>query len=168
MAKPSRRKDRQGAFGTLALFFICLMGAAIAALRHRDFRAALILAGVACFFLSVLLTATWHTKCRVKTSRGKPCKYDAYGFVFGCSQYHFWDKFWARFGVREREPISREGPRGQQAVSFAMSPPVAQPGARPIRVTIEEGAMDKCGFWINVSAAVLGLAQVAIGIYALH
>ena len=169
MAKPSRRRDRQGASVLLVVFFVCLMGTAIAMLRHREFRAALILAGFACFFLSVLLTATWRTKCRVQTGRRKPCKNDAFGFVFGCSQFHRWDKFYARIGVGEREPITRrEAPREQQAASYAMPPPATQAGAQPVRVTIVEGARGKRGFWLNVSAAVLGAAQVAIGVYGLH
>lgn len=164
MARPSKRKDRQGTSVFLVVLFAILMGIAIAVLGHREYRTALVLAGLAWFFLSILLTVTWPTKCRVMTRQGTPCKYDAYGFVFGCSQYHFWDKLWARFGVAEREAITREAPRGQQAMSYAMPPP----GAQPVKVTIVEGARDKLGFWVNVSAAALAAAQVLIAIYALH
>jgi hypothetical protein len=158
MARYSKKQDMQGLSAFLGFAFLCLATFAVVAFKNRSFTTALDLIGWSFMPLAVTLAFTWPTRCRVTTSRGKPCKGNAYGFLFGCNAYnHFWTKFFVRLGLQK--DAQRTVERHQSTGGDAMANRPASDG-RPIAVTITENRRDICGFWIGVISAAAGVIQV--------
>jgi hypothetical protein len=142
----------------------CLVAAAALNIRRDDFLTGSQLIGWAFVTLSVLLGFTWPTTCKVKTTRRKPCRNEAYGFLFGCGRTagHFSNKFLVRLGLKrdnakevERRQSSGDSVSMQQAASES----------KPIKVTVEDNGLGLCGFWVGAVSAVTGIIQVVITIH---
>jgi hypothetical protein len=165
MARRSKRKNLQTLSLLLLLAFIALATTAVAAFRRGDLLTGLQLGGWALVSLAFMLAFTWRTKCRVETTQRKPCRNDAYGFLFGCSTVgHKFGKFYARLGFHQdiEEPVrSRQQNRNYGAFYQEGL------GAAPVRVVVEDNGLGVCAFWVGVVSAVAGVVQVVTA-FALH
>jgi hypothetical protein len=100
--------------------------------------------------------------CRAKTTSRKACGNWAYGFLFGCTKTagHFTGKFRAQFGSNHE---ARPAGRRRSAESRAVFNQTA-PHSEPIKVTVEEGILDKCAFWVGLVSGIVGLVQAVISL----
>ena len=74
---------------------------------------------------------------------------------------HWTGKFLVRLGFRrgEAKPVERRQPKGSTVV---FNQPAPQ--SKPIRVTVEESALAKCGFWVGFVSGIVGLTQAIISL----
>jgi hypothetical protein len=158
MARKSKKQRMKGISAFLGFVIICTIALAVVAVRRREFLTALDLVGWSLVPLTILAGFTWPTPCRVKTSRGTPCKGEAYGFLFGCSRYHhWWVKFLTRIG-RRKDALKYVETHQQPGDYTVMHQPAPESG--PIKVTIADNGLSVCGFWIGVASAVGTVIQV--------
>ena len=166
MARKTKRSQMQATSVLLGLTVIVLEILVVAQLRHRAFHMAFIAEAWALGFLAILLAWTWPTKCRViGVSTKRACPNEAFGFLFGCRKApHFWDKFLARIRLGDREIVkpTERRPRAQPTTRYASLPLPSDSVPQHVRVTIEEGFRDKCGWWISVGAAVATVIQTIV------
>jgi hypothetical protein len=146
----------------LLLSSVGLITAGIAKLRHDDVLSGVELIGWAIVPLALTAGFAWPVRCRAKTTRRKACGNWAYGFLFGCTKTsgHWTGKFLAQLGSKrggEAEPVGRRR-SSENAAVFNQAAPQPQ----PIKVTVEEGALAKCGFWIGFISGIVGIIQVII------
>jgi hypothetical protein len=148
----------QGMSAFLGFSYICLIGLTIVAIRDDYLYDALDLLGWSFVPLTLVLGFTWPTRCRVKTSRGRPCKGEAYGFLFGCSRYgHWWSKFFARIGLqKDALRYTEHHASSEGRVSMAQFSSKSE----PIRVTVADNGLGVCGFWVGLVSAVASVIQV--------
>lgn len=141
-----------------------LITAGAVKLRHDYFLSGTELIGWAIVPLALLLGFTWPVRCRVKTTRRKACGNWAYGFLFGCNQTagHWTWKFLARLGRKrgsEVGPVERRQ-RSANTIAFNQSAPQSQ----PIRVTVEDSVLAKCGFWVGFASGIVAIIQAIISL----
>ena len=122
------------------------------------------LIGWAIIPLALVLGFTWPVRCRVKTARRKPCGNWAYGFLFGCpyTAGHRMGKFVVRLGLKRQDEVKPVGRRRPAENSVALNQPA--PSSRPIRVTVEDGVLGKCGFWVGLISGIVSVAQAIISL----
>lgn len=134
-----------------------LVAVAVVKIRHHDYATGTQLIAWAFVPLALLLVFVWPTLCKVKTSRGKACLNDAYGFMFGCNRFgHRFKKLSARLRLPDDAPIG--GQRRQQTGNQA-SMLQAAPGQQHMKVTIEDTKRAVCGFWIGLAASVVTIIE---------
>ena len=153
----SKRKNMQALSGLLFLVVACLVAVAVVNIKHHDILTGTRLIAWSFVPLTLLLVFLWPTRCRVKTSRSKPCRNDAYGFLFGCNRGgHWWKKFSVRLGFYKEphEGPRRRSARGDQVVMYQV-----MPEGQPVRVTVEDTKLGVCGFWIGLAASVATVVQ---------
>jgi hypothetical protein len=145
----------------LSLAIACFVVATVINIRHDDFMTATHLIGWTFALLAVLVGFVWPTRCEVETSLRRPCRNEAYGFLFGCWQSaHHLDKFLVR--VRMNREITRSTRRGttESRVSALQMPPESE----PLKVSVENDVFSIMGFWIGAVSAITGIAQVVIAV----
>ena len=150
MARSSKRRNRRVASAFLLLLVLGLGAVAVAKIRQDEIAVGAQWAVWAFLPLALLLGFTLPVRCRVRTTRGTACGNDAYGLLFGCSRAagHWSGKLRARLGAGK--DISEQAPVGKRnAVMYQNAP-----GARTMRITIEDSALSKCGVWATLLSAV--------------
>ncbi len=162
MARQSTLKSMRTVSALLLLSVAGLIVAGIVKLRHDYVLSGAELIGWAIVPLALTLGFTWPVMCRAKTTKRKACGNWAYGFLFGCTKTpgHLTGKFLAQLGSKrggEAEPVGRRRSPENAAV-FSQAAPQSQ----PIKVTVEEGTLAKCGFWIGFVSGILGVVQAII------
>lgn len=134
-----------------------LISAGVAKIRHDYFLSGAELIGWAIVPLALVLGLTWPVMCKAKTTNRKVCGNWAYGFLFGCTKTagHFTGKFRAQLGSdHEAKPAGSRRPSGDSQVFKQIAP-----HSEPIKVTVEEGVLAKCGFWIGLVSGIVGVIQ---------
>jgi hypothetical protein len=164
MARQSTIKSMRTVSALLLLAVAGLITAGTAKLRHDYFLSGTELIGWALVPLALILGFTWPVRCRAKTTSRKACGNWAYGFLFGCTKTagHWTGKFRAQLGLKrgsEAKPVERRQPSPNTVV-------LNQPAPRPqtIKVTVEESALTKCGFWVGFVSGILGIIQAVISL----
>lgn len=149
-----------------ALLFLAVVGLIIAGvvkLRHDYLLSGTELIGWAFVPLALLLGFTWPVRCRVKRTNRKACGNWAYGLLFGCRQAagHWSGKFLVRMRMKhdEAKPVERRQPSGNTVVFNQPVPP-----SKPVRVTVEESTLAKCGFWVGLASGIAGIIQAIIAL----
>src|ERR1700761_7261005 len=130
-----------------------LIAAGVVKVRHDYYLSGAELLGWAIVPLALAFGFTWPVMCRAKTTRRKACGNWAYGFLFGCTKTagHFTGKFRAQLGSNhEARPAGSRRSSGNSAVFRQPAP-----HSEPIKVTVEEGLLDKCGFWVGFVSGVV-------------
>jgi hypothetical protein len=157
MARKSTLKSRR-AVSILLLFAASgLIVAGVVKIRHDDFLPGSELIGWAIVPVAVVLGLTWPVMCKAETANRKGCRNWAYGFLFGCTKApgHFIGKFRAQLGSdQEPKPAGSRRPTGDGEVFKQIAP-----SSEPIKVTVEEGVLAKCGFWIGLVSGIVGVIQ---------
>lgn len=149
-----------------AFLFLTAVGLvtwAIDSIRHKNVHSGIVLILWALALLSLISLFTWPTQCRVLTSKGKPCRGTAYGFLFGCRGYfHWWPKFFARIGLRREAltQIERSRPTGNYVAMRQLGSE-----GEPIRVSVDDSRLSICGFWVGVVGALAGVVQIILAIH---
>ena len=82
----SKRKNMQALSVLLFLVVACLVAVAVVNIKHHDILTGTQLIAWSFVPLTLLLVFLWPTRCRVIEARSKPCRNDAYGFLFGCNR----------------------------------------------------------------------------------
>jgi hypothetical protein len=163
LARKSKRKSMRTLSTLLGIAVLGFLTAAVIQYRHDDLTTAVHLLGWMFALLAVLVGFTWPTRCRVETSLRKPCRNEAYGFLFGCWRAsHHLEKFLVR--VRLERAITQSAQREVAARSSAST--LEMPAeASAIKVSVENDAMSILGFWVGLLSAVTGIAQVVIAVH---
>lgn len=152
----SKRKNMQALSAFLTAVFAGLIAAAVVAIKNHTYVTGLQFALWAGLPLALLLVYAFPTRCRVKTSNNRLCRNNSYGFVFGCSTGgHWWLKAKARLGFHG-EPVRYVQPR---RVNYAVMYEPGLPGPEPVRVTVEDGGLGVCAFWVGVVGTVATVAS---------
>lgn len=157
----STLKTARAASVVLFLIVAGLVAVGIDQMRHWD-----ILTGtetVAWTFipLAFLLGFTLPVMCKVVRTNGLACGNWAYGLLFGCGKVpgHRWKKFRARLQLPQREvkPVGRPRPAGSVALNYQ---PTRQ--RQDIKVTVEDGRLGVCGFWVSVVSMIAAVIPVVV------
>jgi hypothetical protein len=164
MARQSTLKPMRTVSALLLLAVASLIAAGIVKLRHDHVLSGSELIGWAIVPLALTLGFTWPVRCRAKTTKRKACGNWAYGFLLGCPKTpgHWTGKFLAQLGSKrggEAEPAGRR--RSSENTSVFNQ---AAPQSQPIKVTVEEGALAKFGFWIGFISGIVGVIQTIISL----
>jgi hypothetical protein len=163
MARQSTIKTMKTVSALLVLVVAGLIIAGVAKLRHDYYLEGTQLVGWAFVPLALLLGFAWPTRCKVKKTNRKACGNWAYGFLFGCTKAagHWTATFLVRLGFKrdEARPVERRQPSGNTVV---FNQPV--PHSKPAKVTVEESALAKCGFWVGLAAGIVGIIQAIISL----
>lgn len=165
MAKKSKIQRMKTASRFFIVAFIGLMAVGIAYLNHRDILRGTEIIGSALISLAIAFGFTVHTTCKVPTTRRTPCKNDSYGFLFGCTGNGHWlEKFFITLGFRKNEQqqvqqVQRHQPSSVQVLMYQPTPQT-----QPLKVTVENGFRDICGFWVGVVSMIAGIAAVVIAV----
>ena len=73
--------------------------------------------------VAVVLAFTWPVRCRVITARGRECRNEAYGVLFGCYvRGHRFGKFFARLGLHREQERRQVAGRQQTAAATHWNP----------------------------------------------
>lgn len=162
MARRSTLKSMRTVSVLLQLAAAGLIAAGVVKLRHDYLLSGSELIGWAVVPLALTLGFTWPVMCKAKTTRRKACGNWAYGFLFGCTKvpHHWTGKFLAQLGSKsggEAKPVGRRPPR-ENVVVFNQTVPQSQ----PVKVTVEEGILSKCGFWVGFASGIVGVIQAIV------
>ena len=166
MAQKSTLKSMRAVSWLLLLATAALIATGVAKVRHDYFLSAAELIGWAIVPLALTLGFTWPVTCRAKTTRRKACGNWAYGFLFGCRKTagHFTGKFRAQLGSKyEAKPAgSRRLPENSAVFHQAAPQPKPLKESEPLKVTVEQGLFDKCGFWVGFASGVIAIIQAIV------
>jgi hypothetical protein len=163
VARQSTLKSMRTVSVLLLLAVVGLIAAGVVKLRHDYFVSGLELIGWAIVPLALTLGLTWPVKCRAKTTRSRACGNWAYGFLFGCTKAagHWRGKFFAQLGSKRGGEAQPAGRRPSESTVI-----LSQPGlqSQPIKVTVEESALAKCGFWVGFASGIVGVIQAIVSL----
>jgi hypothetical protein len=164
VARLSKKQSRRGTSAILFVLAASSMAVAVAKMRQHDVLTGFEFGGWAFLPLALLLGFALPVKCRVKTTRGTACGNTAYGLLFGCSNAagHWLDKFRARLHLQSGtgnpvQPAQRTRPTANYAAMYHIAP-----GPEPLKVTIEDTTLSRCGVWAGIVSAAVGVAGVII------
>jgi hypothetical protein len=161
VSRTSRRKRRRAASALLFLLTAGLIALAVSKARQHEILTGLQLAAWSFLPLALLLGFTLPVQCRVMTTRGTACGNEAYGLLFGCNKAagHAFNKFRARMHLQSNAttPVQHARPTASLAVSYQIAP-----GPEPLRVTIDDTALSRCGVWAGIVSAVAAVAAVIL------
>lgn len=162
MARQSTLKSMRTVSVLLLLTVAGLIAAGVAKLRHDYLLSGSELIGWALVPLALTLGLTWPVMCRAKTTRRKACGNWAYGFLFGCTKTsgHWTGKFRAQLGSKrggEAKPAERRRtPENTEVFNQGA------PQSHPIKVTVEESVLAKCGFWVGFASGIVAIIQAIV------
>jgi hypothetical protein len=138
-----------------------LVAVGIDQMRHWDILTGWELIAWSLVPVAILLAFTLPVECRVKRTNGLACGHWAYGLLFGCfrTPRHWREKFAARLQLPHKEvkPVERRQPTGSYALNY--QPP---PQRQDIKVTVEDGRLGICGFWVSVVAMIAAVIPVIV------
>ena len=136
-----------------------LVAVGIDQMRHWDILTGTELIAWAFVPLAILLGFTLPVRCKVKRTNGLACGHRAYGLLFGCfrTASHWHEKFAARLQLPHKEvkPVERRQPAGSLALNYQ---PTRQ--RQDIKVTVEDGRLGVCGFWVSVVSMIAAVIPV--------
>lgn len=161
MARSSKRRNRRAATAFLLLVAVVLMTIAIVKIRQDAILTGLELGAWAFVPLALIIGFTYPVQCRVMTTRGSACGNEAYGLLFGCNKAagHAFNKFRARLHLQSNAstPIRHAKPTANSAMMYQIAS-----GPEPLRVTIVDTALSRCGVWAGIVSAAAGVAAVIL------
>ena len=161
MARSSKRRNRRAATAFLFLVTAVLMTIAVVKIRQDQIRIGVELGAWAFVPLALVIGFTYPVQCRVMTTRGTACGNEAYGLLFGCNKAagHAFNKFRARLHLQSNAstPIRHARPTANAAVMYQTAPE-----SEPLRVTIVDTALSRCGVWAGIVSAAAGVAGVVL------
>ena len=153
MAESSKRENRRAASAILVLLVAGSIAVAVGKVRQHEVLIGAQFAAWAFLPLGLLLGFTLPVQCRVMTTRGTACGNEAYGLLFGCNKVagHAFNKFRARLHLQSNSatPIRHAKPTANLAVMYHITA-----RSEPLRVTIADTAVSRCGIWAGVVSAV--------------
>lgn len=155
----STLKTMRAVSAVLFLIVAGLVAVGIDQMRHWDILIGWELIGWALIPLAILISFTLPVGCKVVRTNGLACGNWAYGLLFGCPKTasHRWKKFRARLQLPQREvkPVGRPRPAGSVPLNYQ---PKRQ--RHEIKVTVEDGRLGVCGFWVSVVSMIAALIPV--------
>lgn len=161
VSRTSRRRNRRAASAVFFLLAAVSMAVAVAKLRHHEIATGLQFGAWSFLPLGLLLGFTLPVQCRVMTTRGTACGNEAYGLLFGCNKAagHALNKLRARLHLQSSAatPIRHAKPTAPIAAMYHIAP-----GSQPLRVTIDDTALSRCGVWAGIISAVATVAGVIL------
>ena len=161
MAQQSTIKTMRAVSTVLFLTVAGLVAVGIDQMRHWDILTGWKLIAWALVPLAILLSFTLPVMCKVKRTNGLACGQRAYGLLFGCfrTPRHWHEKFAARLQLPHKEvkPVERRQSTGSYALNYQ---PTRQ--RQDIKVTIEDGRLGVCGFWVGVVSMIAAVIPVIV------
>jgi hypothetical protein len=163
--KRSKRKSRRASSAVLMVMACGFGVAAVAAFHAARLGRGFDFLGLTLGAVGMAVAFTWPVSCRVLTVRGRECRNEAGGVLFGChAPGHKLAKFRARIGLRQTQ--ARPPAAARQPVPAAHS--WVPDEALPIVITVAGGAMGACAFWFGLITTATGVASVALAAAQLH
>jgi hypothetical protein len=161
VARSSKRRNRRTASALLFLFALGLIGLAISRVRQHEILAGIQFGAWSFLPIGLLLGFTLPVQCRVMTTRSTACGNEAYGLLFGCNKTagHAFNKFRARLRLQSKAatPIRHAKPTANSTVMYQVSE-----GPEPLKVSIADTALSRCGVWAGIVSAVGTVAGVIL------
>ena len=143
----------------LFLIVAVLVAVGVDQMRHWNILTGMEAIAWALIPLALLISFTLPVRCKVVRTNGLACGNWAYGLLFGCPKTasHRWKKFRARLQLPQREvkPVGRPQPAGSVALNYQ---PTRQ--RQDIKVTVEDGRLGVCGFWVSVVSMIAAVIPV--------
>jgi hypothetical protein len=159
VARSSKRKSRRVASAFLFLLAAGLVAVAVTKVRQHETLSGVQIGAWAFLPLALLLGFTMPVQCRVRTTRGTACGNEAYGLLFGCNKAagHAFNKLRARLHVpsNAETPIRHAKPTPNLAVMYNIAPEL-----EPLRVTIDDSPLSRCGVWAGILSAIAAVIGV--------
>jgi hypothetical protein len=159
MANQSTLKTMRAISTFLILAVAGLIIAGVVKVEHHHLLTGVELIGWGLVSLAALLGFFLPVRCRVKRTNGKACGNWSYGLLFGCRKApgHRWGKFSMRLRLNHGEvrPLAR---RPAPAGTVILNQPAPQP-KQSSGVSVDEGFLAKCGFWVGLASGLLGIIQ---------
>jgi hypothetical protein len=158
VARTSKRRNRRAATTLLFLISLALVATAVAKLKEHEILTGIELLGWAFLPLGLILGFTMPVQCRVMTTRGTACGNEAYGLLFGCNKAgHAFNKFRARLHLQSNAATAIRHARPVADVGVMYHLP---PGSEPLKVSIADTVLSRCGVW----AGIISAAGTLIGV----
>jgi hypothetical protein len=163
MAQQSTIKSMRTVSAFLLLAVTGLITAAVVKIAHDYLLDGAELIGWALVPLALLLGFTLPVTCKARRTNSKECGHWAYGLLFGCRRVagHWSGKFLFQLGLHRSEAAAATARRSKDSYVMHQPPP---PQSKPIKVTVEENALAKCGFWVGLVSGIVGLTQALISL----
>jgi len=167
MSQSKRTKMRLSGVVSLAIAFGMLI--ITVKLFRRDYlRAGFETLAVTAFLVAAYSAFLVPMKCRVETVKGRPCRKEAYGFLFGCSTArHGVEKFYARLHRRRGayKSFAHASPRKDTSAATHLSNPASPESA--VIVIATEG-QDKLSVFVGIGTLAVGVVSAIAGVLAVH
>src|ERR1700730_13032313 len=145
-----------------ALLFLTVAGlvaVGVDQMRHWNIVTGWKLIAWALIPLALLISFTLPVRCKVVRTNGLACGNLAYELLFGCPRAsgHRCKKFRARLQLPQREvkPVGRPQPAGSLALNYQTTRQ-----RQEIKVTVEDGRLGACGFWVSVVSMIAAVIPV--------
>jgi hypothetical protein len=163
LARSSKRKNRRVLSAFLFLLAAGSIAIAVTKIRQGENFVGVQFGAWAFLPLALLLGFTLPVQCRVKTTRGTACGNEAYGLLFGCNKAaaHSFNKFKARLHLQSNAetPIRHAKPGPDVAVMNNVTA-----GQTPLKVTIDDTVLSRCGVWAGIISAVATVAALVVSV----
>lgn len=134
---------------------------AVTKVRHHEVLAGLQFGAWSFLPLALVLGFTLPVQCRVMTTRGTACGNEAYGLLFGCNKAagHALNKVRARLHMQSyaATPIQHAKHTERLAMMYHIAP-----GSQPLRVTIDDTTLSRCGIWAGIVSAFAAVVAVIL------
>jgi hypothetical protein len=138
-----------------------LVAAGVDQMRHWDILTGWELIAWVLVPLAILLGFTCPVRCKVKRTNRQACGNWAYGLLFGCTKAagHWHEKLVVRLRLPHKEvkPVERRQPTGTYTLNYQ---PTRQ--RRDIKVTVEDGRLGVCGFWVSVVSMIAAVIPAIV------
>jgi hypothetical protein len=161
LARSSKRKNRRVISAFLFLLAAGSISIAVTKIRQDQIFIGVQFGAWAFLPLTLLLGFTLPVQCRVMTTRGTACGNEAYGLLFGCNKAagHWFNKFKARlyWQSNAQTPIRHAKPSPDVAVMYNVTA-----GQAPLKVTIDDTVLSRCGVWAGIVSAVATVAALIV------
>ena len=109
---------------------------------------------------ALLLGFILPVRCKTLTTNRKACGNWAYGLLFGCRQGagHWSGKFLFQLGLRRGE-VRPVAPNSKGSYTTHQPAPSQ---SKPMKVTVEESRLAKCGFWVGLVSGIVSIIQAVV------
>jgi hypothetical protein len=142
----------------LSWSIVALIGLfAYSAFRDHDMIKITLIVSIALMIISWIIAMELPTKCGVTTRRGGRCRLDAKGVIFGCKQWHYWEKARARWGKRQQVWHHSQITGGQGREGRAN-------GSQVVTVRIEEDIKSRITFQCTLITTACTLLTTVLAI----
>lgn len=105
-----------------------------------------------------------RTRCGVVTQRMGTCRLSSYGVLFGCKQYHYWEKFALRLG---RRPRVGQAPSSAGSTAHASAGLGATAPSGTTAVSLASSRRETVTYYCTIISTLAGLVSAIAAVMVL-